>query len=85
MIDGMSIRKQLIYDQRLKRMEGYVDLGSGPQEDEGEASEALVFMVTGSCICTHCFFGLRFCLLCYAILSGYFKMFCSAFWHAIDF
>jgi hypothetical protein len=48
MIDGMSIRKQLIYDQRKQRMEGYVDLGSGPQDDEGEASEALVFMVTGT-------------------------------------
>ena len=47
MIDGMSIRKQLVYDQRLRRMEGYVDLGAGPQEGEREASEALVFMVTG--------------------------------------
>lgn len=47
MIDAMSIRKQLIYDQRMKRMEGYVDLGYGPQDGEREASEALVFMVTG--------------------------------------
>lgn len=48
MIDGMNIRKQLIYNQQLQRMEGYVDLGAGPQEDGREASEALVFMVTGS-------------------------------------
>lgn len=48
MLDGMSIRKQLVYDQRKKRVVGYVDLGSGPEEDEGEASEALVFMVTGT-------------------------------------
>lgn len=47
MIDAMNIRKQIIYDQRLKKLIGYTDLGSGPQEDDKEASEALVFMVTG--------------------------------------
>lgn len=46
-INGMSIRKQLVYDQVKKKMTGYVDLGDGPQEQEGEASEALVFMLTG--------------------------------------
>lgn len=47
MLDGMSIRTQLVYDQRKQKMTGYVDLGYGPQEEDGEASEALVFMVTG--------------------------------------
>lgn len=49
MLDGMSIRTQVTYDHHKKKMVGYVDLGLGPQEDEGEASEALVFMVTGDC------------------------------------
>ena len=50
MIDSMSIRKQLLYDQRLKQMIGYADLGDGPQEGDKEASEALVFMVTGKSV-----------------------------------
>lgn len=47
MLDGMAIRKQLVYDQHKKCNLGYVDLGGGPEEDVGECSEALVFMVTG--------------------------------------
>ena len=50
MIDSMNIRKQVVYDQHKKETVGYVDLGDGPQVNEGEASEALVFMVTGNYI-----------------------------------
>lgn len=46
-IDAMSIRKQLIYDQHTKATIGYTDLGNGPQVEDREASEALVFMITG--------------------------------------
>lgn len=59
MIDGMSIRKQIIYDQHSKKMFGYVDLGNGPEVEEAQASEALVFMVTGgtysSQLCLHAY------------------------------
>ena len=46
MLDAMSIRKQIIYDSREKKMTGFVDLGDN-NENEDEASEALVFMVVG--------------------------------------
>ena len=46
MLDAMSIRKQIIYDSREKKMTGFVDLGDN-SENEDEASEALVFMVVG--------------------------------------
>ncbi|KAJ8264015.1 hypothetical protein GJAV_G00144120 [Gymnothorax javanicus] len=47
-IDAMSVRKQIVYDSREKRMTGFVDLGDGG-ESEDEASEVLVFMVVGLC------------------------------------
>ena len=47
MLDAMSIRKMLVFDQRSQTMQGYCDLGSGPEEDGKEASEAMVFMLTG--------------------------------------
>lgn len=43
--DCMSIRKQLIYDQRTGKNVGYSDLGLGENIDDKEdlATEALVF------------------------------------------
>ena len=46
MIDAMSIRRQIIFDQVEQKLKGFVDLGDG-SESEDEASEALVFMVVG--------------------------------------
>ena len=45
-IDAMSLRRQIVYDSREKKMTGFVDLGDG-SNSEDEASEALVFMVVG--------------------------------------
>ena len=45
-LDAMSIRKQIEFDQHNKRFIGCVDLGSGPEEDSN-ASEVLVFMLVG--------------------------------------
>ncbi|KAK0145095.1 DNA transposase THAP9 [Merluccius polli] len=46
MLDGMSIRKQVLYDAHTGTMRGFVDIGMGVDETT-EASEALVFMVVG--------------------------------------
>lgn len=43
----MSIRKQLVYDGHTKQTVGFCDLGAGPEENSGEASEVLVFMLVG--------------------------------------
>lgn len=45
-LDGMSIRKQVLYDAHTRGMRGFVDLGMGVDETS-EAREALVFMVVG--------------------------------------
>ncbi|KAI5729271.1 hypothetical protein M8J76_000908 [Diaphorina citri] len=45
-LDSMSIRKQVSWDKKNKKMSGYVDLGNGlSDQNETYASEALVFMV----------------------------------------
>ena len=43
----MSIMKNVKYDQCLQELIGFVDLGGGPDESLGEATEALVFMASG--------------------------------------
>ena len=45
-LDAMSIRKQVVYDSRAKKMTGFVDVGDGAESEE-EASEALVIMAVG--------------------------------------
>ena len=48
LIDGMTIRKQVIYDQGKSRYVGFVDYGNlVPENTETIASEALVFMLVG--------------------------------------
>ena len=48
MLDGMSIRKQVDWDEKRKKMVGFVDLGTGEvQNDAAEATEALVVMAVG--------------------------------------
>ena len=48
LIDGMSIRKQVTYDQLKSKYSGFVDYGNIiPENSENLASEALVFMLTG--------------------------------------
>ena len=47
-IDGMAIKKAIEYDQTTKSYAGFVDFGSGVDDDnETPATEALVFMVSG--------------------------------------
>lgn len=46
-VDGMSIMEHVKYDQKTRQQVGYVDFGSGPQEDRGKAREAMVFMAGG--------------------------------------
>ena len=46
MVDAMSIRRQIVYDAVTQQMTGFVDLGDGCN-DEGEATEVLVFMLVG--------------------------------------
>ena len=48
MIDGMAIRKQMIYDKINCKYAGFIDYGNLSVENGEEyASEALVFMLTG--------------------------------------
>jgi hypothetical protein len=47
MIDAMHIKKNITYNSSKKTPVGYVDLGMGPEEDSGEATEALVIMLVG--------------------------------------
>ena len=48
MIDGMAIRKQMIYDKVNCKYAGFIDYGNLPVENGEEyASEALVFMLRG--------------------------------------
>ena len=48
MIDGIAIRKQMIYDQVNCKYAGFTDYGNLSVENGEEyASEALVFMLTG--------------------------------------
>lgn len=48
MIDGMTIRKHVSYDQVKKQMTGYVDYGSGGGQDESKyATEVLCFLAVG--------------------------------------
>ena len=47
MLDAMSIRKMQSYDHHSRTMLGFCDLGNGPEEDGKEASEVMVFMLTG--------------------------------------
>jgi len=49
MIDGMSIRKHLDWDEKRQKMIGYTDLGCGSLDSdaEEEATEALVIMAVG--------------------------------------
>ena len=46
MLDSMSIKKQIIYDEHTKKMTGFVNLGNETEEEE-EATEALVVMIVG--------------------------------------
>ena len=47
-LDGMSIRKQILYCQRLAKYVGFTDYGNlVPEGAETPASEALVFMLVG--------------------------------------
>ena len=46
MIDAMSMKQMITYDQRSQSLTGYVDIGIGPEED-AEAKEVLVFMLVG--------------------------------------
>ena len=48
MIEGMTIRKQMIYDKINCKYAGFIDYGNLSVENREEyASEALVFMLTG--------------------------------------
>lgn len=48
LLDGMAIRKQIIYDQAKSKYIGFVDYGNlVPENSEAYASEALVFMLVG--------------------------------------
>lgn len=46
MLDAMSLKRQIDYDQKLGRMVGFVDIGDG-EDPSDEAKEALVFMLVG--------------------------------------
>jgi hypothetical protein len=47
MLDAMSLRKNLVWDAKSHKMIGFVDYGTGAEEDEREATEALVVMAVG--------------------------------------
>ena len=48
LLDGMAIRKQIIYDQHADKYVGFVNYGAAIVEpDEQPATEALVFLLTG--------------------------------------
>jgi len=46
MIDGVSIRQQIVYDHKTKKNVGFVDFGNG-QTDTKKAKEAIVIMAVG--------------------------------------
>ncbi|XP_055954540.1 uncharacterized protein LOC130010700 [Patella vulgata] len=47
MVDAMAIRKQVIYEKHSQKLVGYVDLGTGKDEDEEVGKEVLVVMAVG--------------------------------------
>ena len=49
MIDGMSVRKFIEWDQSSQKMVGFVDMGMGPGDDDSrpEATEIIVIMAVG--------------------------------------
>lgn len=49
MVDGMSIRKFVSWDPASRSNVGFVDMGFGPIESRGVATEALVFHCVGLC------------------------------------
>ena len=48
LLDGMSIRKQILYDPVISKYTGFIDYGNlFPENSENTASDALVFMLVG--------------------------------------
>ena len=48
MLDEMSLKKQIDYDTRDSSQKGYIDLGTGENDDSSkEATQALIFMAVG--------------------------------------
>ena len=48
MLDEMSLKKQIDYDTRDSSLKGYVDLGTGENDDSAkEATQVLILMVVG--------------------------------------
>jgi hypothetical protein len=48
MLDGVSIRQQIVYDPKTKRNVGFVDMGNGADSASGvKAKEAIVIMAVG--------------------------------------
>jgi hypothetical protein len=48
MMDDMSIKKHIDYDSKSSSFKGYVDIGTGPmEEDLKPATDALIFMAVG--------------------------------------